>query len=318
MNYYQAPMEGINIALYRNAHQDIFEGVDKYFTPFLVPNDGIRFRKKQLDDVKPEFNPNIHIVPQIMTNKAEDFIRTAEELSELGYREVNLNLGCPSGTVVSKKKGSGFLYYPEELERFLYQIFEKCEIGISIKTRLGRDETEEFYKILEIYNQFQMTELIIHPRIQKDLYKNPPKLTFLDSVIQESKNKVCYNGDIFSVEDCEDIQKRYPGLDSIMLARGMVANPALAREIKKRKQLEKGELKEFHDRLYSEYQEKLFGDTNLLYRMKEYWYYMIQAFPDSKKYAKRIKKARQLDVYNETINELFDTLNVGGMFNPYK
>lgn len=317
MKYYQAPMEGVNIASYREAQEKFFGGIDKQFSPFLVPNDGVKFKQKQLVDILPEHNPSTNLVPQVLTNKSKDFIRVAGEIKELGYDVINLNLGCPSGTVVAKQKGSGFLSTPEHLDRFLDEIFTSCDIKISIKTRLGIEHADEFVKILSIYNQYKMEELIIHPRVQKDFYKRPPNIDFFGEIFSSSKNPVCYNGDIFTPSQCLEIQKKFPPLNSIMLGRGNIANPGLAREIATGIKLNNTELREFHDYIYHYNLEKQCGNTNVLYRMKEYWYYMIQTFPDSKKFAKRIKKAVKLEVYEEIMDELFEQRQAGDYFNPY-
>ncbi|MFI3171056.1 MAG: tRNA-dihydrouridine synthase family protein [Eubacteriales bacterium] len=317
MKYYGAPMEGVNTAFYRNAQNELFGGVDKFYSPFLVPNDGIRFKRKQLMDILPERNQGINLIPQLLTNKVDDFVRASKEIQELGYIEINLNLGCPSGTVVTKKKGSGFLAYPEELDAFLYEIYSQCDVAISIKTRLGIAEPEEFYKILEIYNKYKMPELIIHPRIQKDMYKYPPNMDMFKNILQESKNPICYNGDIFTPEDAREFAALHPEIDSVMIGRGLITNPALIREIKEGMQLQKDEFRKIHDRLYNDYQEYLSGDTNLLYRMKEYWYYMNHSFIDGKKHAKKIRKTTQLSTYNQTVDALFAEKEVGGYFNPY-
>ena len=311
-------MEGVNTAFYRNAQHELIGGVDRYFSPFLVPNgEGVRFKKKQLFDIMPERNDTIELIPQILTNNAQDFVRTAHEIQALGYEEVNLNLGCPSGTVVAKKKGSGFLAFPKELDEFLDQIFEQTTVKISIKTRLGKDEPEEIYELLEIYNQYPMSELIVHPRIQKDMYKYPPHMEVFEEVLKRSKNKICYNGDIFTPDAGREIQRLYPELDSIMLGRGLIANPALVREITLGKRLTKSEVIAMHNYIFEEYQQYLSGDTNLLYRMKEYWYYMSHCFVGSKKLYKKIRKSTKLETYQEIVQEMFDTLEVGGYFDPY-
>lgn len=318
MKIYAAPLEGVNLAPYRKFQEDTFGGVDKHFAPFLSPNDGVRFKKKQLLDILPEENKDINVVPQILTNRSADFISVAAQLQEYGYKEVNLNLGCPSGTVVSKGRGSGMLCSPELLEPFLYEIFEKVELNISIKTRLGKDSQDEFYKVMDIYNKFEMEELIIHPRIQKDFYKNPVRLDFFKEMIGESKNKVCFNGDIFSPEDYQFIVEEFPKIERIMLGRGLIANPALAREIKRGEPLTQMELKKFHDFIYQYNLDKQCGSTNVLYRMKEYWYYMHHVFPDSKKDWKKIKKSVKLEIYEDVVETLFASQGKLGYFDPYR
>ena len=176
MKFYYAPMESITIYLYRNIYEQLFGEIDKYYTPFIMPNGKRTFKTREFQDVLPEHNEGLHIVPQILTKSSEDFIRTAKELKELGYDEVNLNLGCPSRTVVAKQKGSGFLREPEVLDDFLTEIFEALDMKISIKTRIGLRDTEEFEEILSIYNRHPVYELTIHPRLQQEFYKGKPHL----------------------------------------------------------------------------------------------------------------------------------------------
>ena len=247
----------------------------------------------------------MYAVPQILTNSAEDFLRTAAKLKTYGYGEVNLNLGCPSRTVVTKGRGAGFLAKPEELERFLDEIFEKCPLEISVKTRLGMEDPGEFEKILAIYNRFPMKELIIHPRVQKDFYKNTPNLDVFEQALQESSSPVCYNGDIFTTADYEKFAARFPEVECIMTGRGTLADPALARKLKGGKGADKAELKKFHDRIYAGYCEEMSGDRTILYKMKELWFYLAPIFPDSRKYAKKIRKCEKCRVYEEVVEELF-------------
>ena len=175
MKFYLAPLEGITGYIYRNALHDFYgTGIDKYFMPFLAPHTKRSFNAKEKNDILPEHNKDLYAVPQILTNNASDFLRIEKDLRALGYEEININLGCPSGTVVSKGRGAGFLAKKDELDAFLEEIFEKTEGKISLKTRIGVEEPEEFYELLEIYNQYPLEELIIHPRVQKELYQGKP------------------------------------------------------------------------------------------------------------------------------------------------
>ena len=201
MKYYLAPMEGITGYIYRNAYEKFFHNIDKYFTPFIVPNQSRSLKTKELRDILPENNQGMNIVPQILTNDSEGFIVTAKKLKQLGYNEVNLNLGCPAGTVVSKNRGSGFLALRDELDRFLEEIYKIEDMKISIKTRIGKDTPEEFYKLIEIYNKYPLEELIIHPRTREDFYGNTPNLeVFKDAnytIKNYSKNDIiALEGDI--------------------------------------------------------------------------------------------------------------------------
>ncbi|EOU1829673.1 tRNA-dihydrouridine synthase family protein [Clostridium perfringens] len=317
MKYYLAPMEGITGFIYRNSYEKFFGGIDKYFAPFVVPNSSKSLKTKELRDVLPENNKGINLVPQILTNDSEGFILTAKKLKDLGYNEINLNLGCPSGTVVGKKRGAGFLAHREELDKFLEEIFKIDNMKLSIKTRLGMDKPEEFYELIKIYNKYPMEELIIHPRTRQDFYGNKPNLEVFKDAISLSKNSVCYNGDIFTLEDHNKLVEAFPEVDKIMLGRGVLANPALMNEILNNEFMDKKVLKEFHDEVFSKYREVFNEDRNAMFRMKELWGYMIYMFSNNKKYAKKIKKAQKVVDYNQAVTSLFleqDILKGAGLF----
>lgn len=230
MKYYLAPLEGITTYIYRNAYHKIFHPMDKYFTPFIVPKSKKGMSSRERNDILPEHNKGLYVVPQLLTNQAEDFIQTAKVLMEYGYQEINLNLGCPSGTVVAKKKGAGFLAQPIELKKFLDEIFSQLTISISIKTRLGMEEAQEFESLLKIFNQYPLKEIIIHPRVRADYYKNMPNMLAFRSAFERSCNSVCYNGNIFSDRDFAILCKNFPELSSVMLGRGVIANPNICTE----------------------------------------------------------------------------------------
>lgn len=310
MRFYFAPMEGITGYIYRNAHANFWSNIDKYFTPFITTNQHGKFSTRELNDILPEHNQGIVVIPQILTNRAEDFIRTAKSLKVLGYDEINLNLGCPSGTVVSKNKGSGFLSQREELNRFLDEIFSQATTKISIKTRIGKDHPEEFYELIKIFNQYPMEELIIHPRIQKDYYRNKPNMEIFKEALVLSKNPVCYNGDIFTNKDYEIFKEACPSVDTIMLGRGLIANPGLIGDIIKDEPLDKQLLEAFHNKLYEGYQSILSGDRNVLFKMKEVWFYMIYMFSNHDKYAKKIRKSQRLSDYEDAVSSLFEEQNI--------
>ncbi|KRU26702.1 dihydrouridine synthase [Clostridium sporogenes] len=253
MKYYLAPMEGITGYIYRNSYKKFFNNIDKYFTPFIVPNKSTSLKTKELRDISPKNNKGMNIVPQILTNDSEGFIITARKLQQLGYDEINLNLGCPAGTVVSKNRGSGFLAKREEIDIFLDEIFKIDDMKISIKTRIGKDSPEEFYELIKIYNKYPIEELIIHPRTQKDFYGNKPDLDIFKDALSLSRNPICYNGDIFTVSGYNKLIKTFPKVKTIMLGRGILANPGLINEIKNNTTIDKEVLKEFHDEILNKY-----------------------------------------------------------------
>ena len=253
------------------------------------------------------------LIPQILTNRADYFLTTCRDLAELGYDEVNLNLGCPSGTVVSKGKGSGFLAAPEELERFLDEIFEACPLKISIKTRVGRTDEAEWPRLLELYRRYPCTELIIHPRIQKDFYRGTPRMEAFELALEHAPWPVVYNGDLFTRSDLETFQTKYPQLDTVMIGRGILCNPWLMGGTP-----DKAVLAQFHAELFEGYRSMLFGDGPVLCKMKGVWTYMIQLFTNYRPYQKIIRKTRHLSEYQSTVQSLFhnEDLIPGAGYDP--
>lgn len=319
MKFYMAPLEGITGYIFRNAHYDYFHPADKYFTPFITPGLNSRRSSKALRDVLPENNRGPRIVPQILTNRADEFIYTEKQLIEMGYDEINLNLGCPSGTVVGKRRGSGLLAFREELDCFLEEIYRTAELKISIKTRLGKDSPEEFDALLDIYNKYPLEELIIHPRTREEFYRGQPNMEMFRLGLEKSRCPVCYNGNIFTKTDYEDFCGQFPEVTSVMIGRGLIANPALIDSILgEREAVDKPLIREFHDRIYTDYRAMLSGEVPLLYKMKEFWNYMICLFTNAKKYGKKIRKAQSLKNYNEIVNALFETEEIvkGAGFKP--
>lgn len=318
MKFYLAPMEGITGHIYRNSYEKYFHNIDKYFTPFIVPNQSVSLKTKELKDLLPQNNKGLNIVPQILTNNAEGFILTANKLKQLDYEEINLNLGCPAGTVVSKKRGSGFLAYPEELDKFLDEIYKIDNMKISIKTRLGKERADEFYKLIEIYNKYPLEELIIHPRTREDFYGNTPNLEVFKDALKLSKHSICYNGDIFTLNSYNKIINEFPEVNKVMLGRGILANPGLIGEIKNNEFANKEIIKMFHDEIFENYTILLNEDKNAMYRMKELWGYMSHIFTNNKKYYKKIKKAQKAIDYKNAVNSLFieqDIIKGAGLFN---
>lgn len=320
MEFTLAPLEGVTSYLYRNAHAACFGPADRYMTPFLSPTQSGVFSHRELRDVLPEHNEGLNVIPQLMANLGDNFIWAARELQEMGYREVNLNLGCPSGTVVSKGKGSGFLAFPDRLEAFFDQVFSQLDMAISVKTRLGKVSAEEFPALLELFSRYPIAELTVHPRIQTDLYRGTPNWDAFSLAAERCPFPVCYNGDLFSPVHLAKFSARFPAVERIMLGRGVIADPALIRELKGGSPASKEELREFHDRLYHGYREILSGDRVILARMKELWTYLIFSFSNWEDYRKPLRKATRLSEYEEVIRALFRQQEVlpAGQFSPAK
>lgn len=311
MKLYFAPLEGITGHVFRRAFFEYFGSVEKYFIPFIKPNQRGHLSSRERQDILPENNEGMYAVPQILTNSAEDFIRTTKKLQKYGYQEINLNLGCPSKTVVTKGRGSGFLAFPEDLDRFLDTVFGQTDAEISVKTRVGKDSPDEFTDLLAIFNQYPIKELIIHPRVQLDFYKNQPNWEVFQEACKESKNPVCYNGDIFSIEDYHRFADTFPDVDTMMLGRGLLMNPGLSGEIRQGRRMEKQTLRRFHDCLYEGYQEVLSGSRPTLFKMKELWGFLAPVFTNYEKYAKKIKKSEKLNAYESAVDALFSEQELG-------
>lgn len=345
MNYYFAPLEGITGYIYRRVHHAFYPDADRYYTPFIVPKEKKNLDAKERNDVLPEHNQGMHVIPQIMTNQPDEFLRVCRVLhQEYGYQEVNLNLGCPSRTVVTKKRGSGFLSVPDRLEEFLIQVCNALEpygMRLSVKTRIGTENPDEFFRLLEIFKKLPLSELIVHPRLQKDFYCGvPDHQAFLNAyeVSAEAEWALCYNGDIFNRQDYRRLCMRFPELSAVMMGRGLLINPALIREIKagegsertekirenggKEKQTvetvvlprfrnaeeEKAERKrrfDMYGMLQEDYLSVMSGERNVLFKMKELWMYMSQDFTQSQRYWKRMKKAQKLSDFHHAVCALY-------------
>ncbi len=306
VKYYMAPLESVTTWIYRQAHAKIYGRLDKYFIPFLEPHEKRDFKTRELQEILPEHNKNIYAVPQILTNRSEGFIKLAKALKDWGYEEINLNLGCPSKTVVTKGKGSGFLAKPEELERFLTEIFDALsgEVKISVKTRIGKEDPEEFPALLELFNKYPMEELIIHPRVQKDGYGNVPRLELYELAEKQSVNPLCYNGNLYTREQIRNFAERFPGTERLMFGRGFLRDPGLLyNEGKDSKDIFE-KFWAFHDLVYEGYQERNMGDRNVLFKMKELWSYQVYQFSEPERLFKTFKKVQDCNEYEQMIRNL--------------
>lgn len=334
IKFYFAPMEGVTGYTLRNVHHACYPGMDAYFTPFIVPNQHHAVNPKEHRDVVQTNNVGVPIIPQILTNKAELFLWSARELKEnYGYNEVNLNLGCPSKTVVSKHKGSGFLEDTEKLDKFFDEVFSAVEAAssaskpgeadciyprISVKTRLGLESVEEFADILQVYNKYPLSELIIHARVQQEFYKGVPHLSAFGDAVKETQHSLCYNGDIWTLKDYKLVKELFPSVKKFMIGRPLMANPELVMECQAYEScLEEGKewtgypnstktLKQFHDKLLQGYLDQMNGDgNNVLFKMKELWCFMGRQFPEEGRLVQKMIKSKKIEEYERLAEQLF-------------
>ena len=304
MNYYFAPLEGLTDWVYRRLHHRYFPGITRYFTPFLSPTVHHKLTSREAKELPPADTLQYTSVPQVLTRVSEDFLWLAEQAKALGYQEINLNLGCPSGTVTAKGKGSCMLADLDSLDAFLCDIFTSAPLDISVKTRIGFHSAEEFPAVLDIFNQYPIKELTVHSRVRKDFYNGQPDMETFAYAMKNSKNPICYNGNLNTISQIKEIQQRFPQLKSVMLGRGLIADPGM---------LSPGgttvaTLEAFHNELLEEYLVLFGGSRNAMFRLKENWRYLMCHFDGDEKLTKRLRKTTDLAEYKAITQEIFRTL----------
>lgn len=308
MRYYIAPLEGLTDCTWRAIHHKYFAGADCYYAPFFATTQNRTFSPKEFRDLMPENNVGVPLVPQLLGHNAADFLWTAARLRELGYEQLNLNLGCPSGTVTAKGKGAGQLRDPAALDCFLDEIFSGFDGRISVKTRLGLNEPDAIEGLLDVYNRYPICELTIHPRTAREMYKGPVHPEWFDYALERSRAPVCYNGGITTVQQALLAEKRWDRASAIMIGRGLIADPALIRKRKGGAAATAKELRGFFAELFEGYCTRFGSAHNAMGRMKGIWYYTIHLFEDTERYAKRIAKARYPSDYEALMQTIFADL----------
>jgi tRNA-dihydrouridine synthase len=296
-----APIQGVTDYQFRNTFNKFFNGVDYMYSPFLRVDKDMHLKSSKLRDIFPENNRNVNLVPQILTNNPHEFIFLSNFLFDKGYEHINWNLGCPFPMLTKRELGSGMLPHYKKIEDVLKKVLPVIPVKISIKMRLGFESEGEIFKILPILDKFPILEIIIHPRTAKQMYKGSVNTGVFEKCLALSKHKICYNGDINTLDDYNNLNDRFKTVNSWMLGRGLIANPFLAMQIKQNN-IEIAEnkmeiFKDFHDALCEQYLSMLSGDTHLLNKMRTFWEYFSLSFSNSHKAYKRIKKATSIDKY---------------------
>ena len=312
MNYYFAPMEGITDSVFRRAHHAHFSGITRYYMPFISPTVHRALTPREAREVPKADSVPFEAVPQLLTKVPEDFLWAAGQCRDLGYDEVNLNLGCPSGTVTAKGKGSGMLRDPDQLDRFLDTIFRDAPLPISVKTRLGFESPEEFPRLLEIFNQYPIRELTVHPRVRKAFYDGAVDMEAFRYCLEVSKAPVCYNGNLSSVSQIEAFSREFPQVKSVMIGRGLVGDPGM---------LTPGgttvaALERFLEQLAEEYCVVFGSQRNAMFRLKENWRHLLCRFENSEKLGKRLRKTTDIQEYRSIVQEILHTLPLAPQLNP--
>lgn len=307
-----APMEGVTSCCFRRVHARLFPGADRYYSPFLAPGLEGKVKRGALRDILPENNQGVSVIPQILCNRPQPFIILAGELKAMGYTQVNLNAGCPSGTVVPKHKGAGMLADPEGFRFFLDEVCEKSPLAVSVKLRMGLSSTAEFPALFELLRPYPLREVIVHARDRQGFYRSRPDLKAFQALYASAPWPICYNGNLLDRESFERVSGACPGLERFMLGRGAAANPALFRIIKGGAPLEAEQLHEFVLELLEEFLRDGLQEGYALSRSKELWYYCSHMFPGGEREIRRLNKARSLADYRSALEALF----ASGLFDP--
>ena len=305
MRYYFAPLEGLTDSIYRRLHHKYFPGLDRYYMPFLSPTIHRHLTHREDRELPIAASVPFTAIPQVLTKVPEDFLWAAQVCRDRGYEEVNLNIGCPSGTVVAKGKGSGMLRSPQELDRFFDAIFSASPVPVSVKTRLGVEDPKEFPALMEVFNRYPIRELTVHPRVRKEFYNGSVHMEWFDYAVENSKNPLCYNGDILTLAQAEAIGEKYPQVEAVMIGRGLVADPGMVTGFTDVKKLEA-----FMNELMEVYTVEFGGARNAIFRLKENWGFLHDRFEGSEKLWKRLRKTTDAAEFQSITAEIFHTLTL--------
>jgi len=305
LSVFFAPLEGVTDSAYRRVHHAHFSGISTYFIPFISPTQTLTLTTRELSNVSPEYNTGVPVVPQVLTRNADHFLWAARQLYDMGHEEVNLNTGCPSGTVTAKGKGAGMLAHVPELEIFLDEVFSRSPMPVSIKTRIGYAAPEEFERLLELFSHYPVKRLIIHPRTRNEFYSGAPHKDIYAHALKNTRLPLVYNGDLFTADACRNFEHDYPGTCALMLGRGLLANPALAQEYAGGEALTRSALRAFHDDLLAEYLQR-YPKNVVVARLREVMKNIACSFDNHAKPLKAVRKASSLAQYEDAVMRLFD------------
>jgi len=310
MKLFLAPIQGMTVAHYRNLYAEIFGGIDAYYAPFIDTTDISTAKPSLFKDILPESNDDINVVPQLLSNIGHDFRAFASKIVDMGYSEINWNIGCPFPMVTKKKKGSGILPYPDMIKEFLDEVCQDDSYDLTVKMRLGLNDLEEGIKVIQLLNDYPLSGVMIHGRTGAQKYAGTVDLDSFEVLSSACNHEMTYNGDIFSNDDFKKISARFPSINNFMLGRGALSDPFLPSTIKGNdiptaKKIEK--IKEFHDAIYNHYKSILSGDKHLCDKMKEFWLYTSVHIDPSGKFFKKIKKCRTNAAYLDIVNKMFDS-----------
>lgn len=305
-----SPLQGFTDFRFRNAFQSYFGGIDTFYAPYIRLNGKFEIKPAYERDILPKNNSGLSVIPQIITNDADEFLFVAKYVSELGYKELNWNLGCPYPMVTKRGMGSGLINDPAKINNILKKVHTESDIIVSMKMRLGYEHRAEILQVLPILNAFPIKNIAIHPRIGKQLYKGEVDLNAFQKCLEGTDHKIYYNGDITSTTGFNEMQERFPTIDHWMIGRGIIADPFLPQMIKSNTSAYPENridiFSKFHDTLFQSYHQALSGSSHVLMKMLHFWEYFIVPFSNSPKGLKKIKKAKSISAYNDAVSEILN------------
>mgnify|MGYP001572214744 FL=1 len=308
-----APLQGYTDRTFRQVHSRHFSGIDLAVAPFISTMSQHRLKPSRLKDILPEFNRDLKIIPQILSNNAQDFIFLANTLYDLGHTEINWNLGCPHSKIAKKKRGSGLLPFPEEIDALLKEIIPNINNRLSVKVRLGRKDNREIFNLLPIFNRYPLSEIIVHPRTGTQMYTGMADQDTFGRILENTEHRLVYNGDIVNRNTFELTRHKFPRINHFMIGRGLIADPFLGEDIKQITSQESRILrfKDFQARLFNEYSELFSGPGHLIGRMKGFWTFFGSSFKGdseihTRKALKKIFKSSSLEQYTDSVDHFFD------------
>lgn len=313
-----APLQGLTESHFRTEFKRTFGNVDAYYAPFITATERKKSNISLFKDIFPEYNDINYIVPQLLSNNGSDFNYFASVIKEMGYKEINWNIGCPFPIVRKKKRGSGILPYPDLIKKVLDDVCKNLDYDLTVKMRLGLYEPEEGIEVIKVLNNYPLKGIMIHARTGQQMYTGSVDLNAFETLYAQAKHDVTYNGDINTYEDYERLMKRFPNLKSIMLGRGALADPFLPAKIKGihiPNQDKLSRIKSYHDgilKYYEAYPSKQahLRERNITNKMKEFWIYTIPHLDPNGTFLAEIKRVTTLEAYQEIMKRLFDPKHI--------
>lgn len=304
-----SPLQGFTDFRFRNAFHKHFGGIDTFYSPYIKLNGKLVVKGSYERDILPENNSTLEVIPQIITNDAEEFLFVAKYVQQFGYKELNWNLGCPYPMVAKCGMGSGLIKNTDQIEHILKRVHNETDIIVSMKMRMGYENATEILDVFPILEQYPIKNIAIHARIGKQLYKGGVDLDSFQKCLDTSKQKIYYNGDITSVTKFNELQERFPSIEHWMIGRGLIADPFLPSMIKNNTtEYPKNKLEifeAFHDEIYQQYDAYLQGPTPIRMKMLGFWEYFSESFSNPQKTFKKIKKAGNSKNYEIAVKEIF-------------